>query len=492
MRPITPKPTSAPIALLAALAIAGCSTMPGERPTAAPLPAGWDAAEIKSTPETLVGWWTGFQDPLLNRLIEEGVANGGGPRQAMLRVKEARANNTLAIAPFLPQVFAVASADGQRLVDGASFGNRSGVGGGFTAQSSGREQATSALGARISWEIPLYGRIEASIAGVGANEALAQSDLDGARAALAADIADAYVSLRAAQNRKLALQDSVAAADELARLLEISAQAGLVAPADAADARRQAETIRAQAPDLDIALAQSRNALAILRGRAPGADEADIVQALAALGPTPSLALTAAPAAPADLVRLRPDVRQAEARALAAAASLAAARSDLFPRISLGGAILVNDNISGDSLPGRITVASVSPSISIPLLDWGQRFATADINDARFQQSLLAYRDTVNAGVGEAQLALTQLSQGAARLSAAQRAEEAAAITARGVRASQEAGIASVADRLRADSQLIDARLRRIGAEESQARAAIAVYRAFGGGPPPLPIASVK
>jgi outer membrane protein TolC len=298
-------------------------------------------------------------------------------------------------------------------------------------------------------------------------------------------VAEAYVGLRAAQNRRQALKETIDAATRLADILERGADAGVIAPADAADARRLAETARARSPDLDIAIIQARNALAILRAKAPGTDE---LAGLETIGATPSLPITAAPAAPADLVRLRPDIRLAEARALIAAADLGAARADLMPQINLTGSIGATRNIIGGQLPEAITALEMQPVISIPLFDWGQRQMAVAIRDSRFEQALLAYRDSVNAAVGEAQLALTQMTAGSDRLTAARQAEAAAERTARGVRASQEAGIASVADRLRAEQQWVDARLQRITAEEAQARAAIAVYRAFGGGPPPLDI----
>ena len=108
------------------------------------------------------------------------------------------------------------------------------------------------------------------------------------------------------------------------------------------------------------------------------------------------------------------------------------------------------------------------------------------MRDAQFEQSLVNYKATVNTAVSEASLALVSLTEGERRLTAARNAETAAESTAKGVRASYGAGIASLSDRIRAEQQLLDARVTRISAEQSQASAAIQVYRAFGGGPPTL------
>lgn len=492
---LTPSPLRTGLAVALLLSTVACSTLPTERPEAGRLPDQWMAAAVAPSSASLTDWWSGFQDPLLDRLVSEAVAEGGGPRQALLRVREARANSQLTLSPYLPSLSAGAQAQGTRVIEGVRSNQFSSGGGGSGAVGSGglneKTQATGGPLLRATWEIPLFGRIESAIFGSRANDLFAAADLDGSRAAIAADVADAYVTLRAAQNQRAALAESVAAAEQLAQILERGADGGLFAPADAADARRQAESVRSQAPDVEIAIVQATNALSILRGYAPGADTPEVVQALRETKATPSLPLDSAPAAPADLVRLRPDIRLAEARALLAAASLGSARQDMLPQINLTGSIISTDNLIGSQLPGRVVTGELSPVISIPLFDWGRRQANVDINDSRFQQSLIAYRDTVNQGVGEAQLALTQLVQGSQRLDAARKAEAAAERNTRGVRASQEAGIASVADRLRADQQLIDARLRRISAEEAQARAGVAVYRAFGGGPPALSAAAM-
>jgi outer membrane protein TolC len=284
------------------------------------------------------------------------------------------------------------------------------------------------------------------------------------------------------------LQRSVETADELARILAISAGAGLASEADAADARRLAESTRARLPGLVIEARRAENVLAVLRGKAPGTEEPSTQAALSrGDAPVPHLELASAPAAPADLLRLRPDVARAEAQTLVAAAQLGVARADLLPRLNLVGSIEVTDALIGAPAGAGVTLASAAPVISVPLFDWGRRFAVSRQRDAQFDQSLIQYRQTVTQAVAEASNALVALEQGRQRLASARAAEEAAETTARGSRAAYSAGIQSLADRLRSEQQLIDASLARIDAEAQAARAAIATYRAFGGGPAVAP-----
>jgi len=447
-----------------------CVTMPSERAEAPPLPSQWrDAPAGAEQPVT--DWWRNFNDASLTALVDEALADGPTVQLAVSRVREARALSYSTMSQFLPELLATGSGQYSRVVEGT------------VAPGSEREQMTGSYGAQVSWELPLFAIGPAS-AGAGANTRAAVADLRGAQVALAADVAQAYVDLRTAQASYAALSQSVQTADELARILQTSYQAGIASQADAADARRLAESTRTRLPGLVIEARRAENVLAVLRGKAPGTEAARVQTVIDAQNaPIPHLELTSAPAAPADLLRLRPDVARAEARTIVAAAALGSARADLFPRLNLTGSINVTDALIGNPAAAGTTLATATPFISIPLFDWGRRFAVQRQRDAQFDQSLIQYQQTVTQAVAEASNALVSLDQGRLRLQSARAAEEAAETTARGTRAAYGAGIQSLADRLRAEQQLIDANLTRIDAEAQSARAAIATYRAFGGGP---------
>lgn len=471
----------------ASLALAGCTTMPKQKPTAPPLPAEWSELPTRSDAKSLIDWWRGFNDPFLNQLVDEALREGPNARIAALRVQEARALSRTTLADFAPQLNAGARANYQRSEDGPplvgsfqSFVTGGGAGANIVTE---KEQASGNYGPQISWEIPLFQRIEAAAKGSRANIAAAQADARGAQAALAADIADAYVDYRTAQNRRTALIEAAQAAEQLAAILEISAKAGITADADAADARRLAESVKARTPQSEIDIRRAYGVLALLRGRAPGVETESTTAAFTAIAPVPSYPLSAAPLAPAELLRGRPDLAAAEARALLAAADLGIARVDMLPRLSLTGTLGIADNLIGFGLPERLAQTEATASLTAPLFAWGKLRANVKVRESRFQQALINYQASVNQASAEASGALVALKQGDAVLAAARAAEAAAEKTAKGVRASFGVGIASLADRLRADQQLIDARLFRLDAQAAQARAAISVYRAFGGAP---------
>lgn len=462
---------------LAVLALAGaCSTMPSERAAPPLMPTAWRDAPVGAT-AALTDWWKQFNDPVLDHLVAEALTQGPSVQLAALRVQEARAQSRTTVAAYLPQLDAIGRGNFSETVDGQvqTFPGASGAG--------ETQQMTGSYGAQVSWEVPLFGRIASARAGARANNASALADARGAQVALVADVAQAYVDLRAAQSRYASLSESFEVVNRLADILDTSTRAGITSAADAADARRLAETARAGLAPLAIEQRRAENTLAVLRGLAPGTEAPAIAAELARLEQVPVLPISEAPAAPADLLRLRPDIARAEALVLLAAASLGDARNNLLPQLNITGAITVSDNLIGQPLPQRLTQVSATPVLSIPLFDWGQRLAQVEVRDSQFHQRLIEYRQTVTQGVAEGSNALAALDQGSKRLTAARAAETAAEATARGRRAAYDAGIESLSDRLRADQQLIEARLARINAEADQARAAIAVYRAFGGGP---------
>jgi NodT family efflux transporter outer membrane factor (OMF) lipoprotein len=458
-------------------ALASCSLMPSERAHAPALPSAWRDAPVGANVE-LADWWTSFNDPLLNQLITEALREGPSVQLAALRVQEAHAVANSTIAANLPDI--TVGGAGQYTETLRRTPGLPAAGGGTQS-----EQAFGSYGPQASWEVPLFGRILSAAAGARANNASAYADLRGARVALIADVAQAYVDLRTAQNTRAALEQSAQSAEHLADILDTSSHAGITSTADAADARRQAASTRAEVASAIIAERAAENKLAVLRGKAPGTEAADVASGLETMANIPSLPLTGAPAAPADMLRLRPDVARAEAQVLLAAAGLGEARTDLLPQLNLTGAVNISNNIIGSPLGetgAQNTVLTGGALITIPLFDWGSRTAQVRVRNAQFHEALIEYRQTVTQAVAEGSNALVSLEQGARRLAATRTAETAATTSANGARQAQQAGIESLADRLRAEQLEIDARISRINAEQSEATAAINVYRAFGGG----------
>src|SRR5262249_38745045 len=149
-------------ALTLAAVLAACSTLPGRRAEPPPLPEAWvDAPAGATDPATLTDWWTGFSDPMLDRLIGEALADGRTVRLAALWVREARPLAYSPLSAYLPSVDATASGQYTRSLDGPLLPDANG---GLQT-----EQMVGAYGASVSWEIPLFGRLQAAAVGAKAN-----------------------------------------------------------------------------------------------------------------------------------------------------------------------------------------------------------------------------------------------------------------------------------------------------------------------------------
>jgi NodT family efflux transporter outer membrane factor (OMF) lipoprotein len=428
---------------------------------APPPPAGESAA-----------WWSRFSDPVLDSLVREALTESLSVQQANQRIVEARATGRATIAGFAPRVTASVSTDTDYAISGPKLTNING---------SPEDSQTNRVGAvRTSWEVPLFGRVSSALAGSRAGVAGAQADIEAAKIAVIGDIAAAYIDLRNAQLSVTYLQEDLARADRLSAIAQQRATAGLISLADASQAQSQAAQVRERLPDGILRLRATLDRLAILRGVMPGSLETR-------LAPIADFAFKSdAPvvdAIPANFVRRRLDVIRAEQNAILAAAQVGVSRADMYPSVSVTGTITTLASIAGGALGVDVGRGNVSPAITIPLFDLGQRRAALTTSNARFQQALLQYRATTLGAVAEGQAALTNYDQSRNRAGASLEAERAATVRHRATISAYDAGILSFKDRLEAERDLSAARQNRLSSQAQFSDAAIGLYRTFAGSP---------
>jgi NodT family efflux transporter outer membrane factor (OMF) lipoprotein len=428
---------------------------------APPAPAGQSAA-----------WWARFSDPVLDSLVREALSESLSVQAANQRLIEARSTGRATIAGFAPRITASVSADTDYAVDGPPLVN---VNGGTEDRQTNRVEA-----ARASWEVPLFGRGLSAFSGTRAGVRGAQADIEAAKVAVIGDIAAGYVDLRNAQLSVAYLREDLERAERLANIAQARLQVGLVSASEASLAVSQAAQVRERLPDAILRERATLDRLAILRGVMPGS----LDQRLAPVSdfnfksdaPTVD-------SVPANFVRRRLDVSRAEQNAILAAAQVGVSRADMYPSVSITGTITKLASIAGGGLGADLTRGNVSPAISIPLFDLGQRRAALRTSNARFQQALLQYRATTLSAVAEGQAALTSYEQSRNRADAALRAEQAAQTRQRASASAYDAGLVSFKERLEADRDLASARQNRLSSQAQFSDAAIGLYRTFAGAP---------
>ena len=249
----------------------------------------------------LTQWWTRFNDPELSVLIERAVAGNLDLKKARARVRQARAGRGVAWAGFFPVADATGSATRSSTADNA------------TAIGAGSTGNLFAAGSDASWELDIFGGVRRSVEAADADMQAAQESLHDVLVSLLAETALNYIEVRTYQERIAVAEDNLGSQEETYRLTLWRYQAGLSDELAVQQARYNLENTRSQLPVLRTGLEGAKNRIAVLLGEPPG----KVHMALAAHKPIPTTPLEVAVGAPADVLRQRPDIRQAE-RQLAA------------------------------------------------------------------------------------------------------------------------------------------------------------------------------
>ncbi|OEZ48527.1 outer membrane protein OprM precursor [Janthinobacterium sp. MP5059B] len=424
-----------------------------------------DAAELRQ-------WWTAFGDPRLTHLVTVALAQNLDLAQAQARVRQARAATGAADAALLPS----ASLGGQAARAYQSVQTPLGQ---VLDATPGHDRAGSAreLNLQASWELDLFGGLRREREAARADYEASEAGWAATRLAVAAQTADLYLSIQGLQARlDLARRqvDTEAALLELATLLY---DKGLVNE----PALRQAEASLAQAravvPGLDTAREVALHALDVMLGAAPGTygDE------MAAAGVMARAPRITADGAPGELLRRRPDLIAAERRLAAASARTGAAVAEYYPKLSLGA--LFGSATSGGALFGSGSgQAAAMLGLRWRLFDFGRIDAQIEASRGREAELLADYRlAALHAAedVENACSALLRHEEQAALLAQSVQAFERARAAAL---AAYEKGVVSLLDVLQADTRLLRAADARAQAQTASARAAVATYRALGGG----------
>lgn len=411
----------------------------------------------------LAQWWTRFNDPALNRIIAEALQSSPDVRTTLARIEESRARRGVARSAFFPNIGADVSGQGAR-----SENRRTGV---TTTDSYGS-------GLSMSWEIDLFGRLRQNLRAASADLAQATENYHGAQVTLAAAVAEAYVDLRAAEAQLAVYERNVATRGDTVQITRWRQQAGEGNAFETQQAASTLEQARATIPTLKLAIGQTKNRLALLAGKTPGALDALLAKARSVPRPPSVLAL----GIPADTLRQRPDVRAAQRGVEAAAARTKSAEREQLPNLTLNGDLGTTATRAASFFSPETAAASVLGSLSAPIFNGGRIRQTIYIQSAQEKQALIAYESTVLTALSEVENALIAIRRTQERLGTLDGALTSAREAATLARQSFEAGQADLL-------QVLDTQRTLLSLEEQQtltlgdnASAHIQLYRALGGG----------
>ncbi len=343
---------------------------------------------VSTDSTTYRDWWRAFNDPALDRLIARAYRDNLTLQQAGVRVLQARAQLGIAVGEIFPQTQqAIGSVQYYRTSDRAATS---------AAFSGSFSYWQSQIGAQASWELDFWGRIRRGIESADASLLATLADYDNTLVTLTADVANTYIALRTAEERIRIARENVEIQEQTLKIVEARFKYGTVTQLDVEQARTVLLNTQATLPTLETQRRQARDALSVLLGMPPN-DLADLLDGLSAIPVSPPQVIVGIPA---DLLRRRPDIRSAELQAVAQSAQIGVARADLFPAFSLiGNLVLLSTDLGTFKLSDMFRWGSrsvqVGPSVQWNILNYGQITNNVRVQDAYFQQLLLAYQRSV-------------------------------------------------------------------------------------------------
>jgi NodT family efflux transporter outer membrane factor (OMF) lipoprotein len=459
--------------------LSGCAVGPQYKgPPAAELHGFHNSAPVEGRQVTTAAppvetWWTGFNDPVLTRIIERALEQNLDLAAAIERVNQSRAAAREAGAQLLPTGTANGSVSPLRQSLNSPIGA---IGRHLPGYDRNQTLYDADVGAQ--WEIDLFGGLRRG-AEAARDEAEAAEALQlGVRVSVVADAADAYFQARGFQARLAIAQSQVETDTRLLELIRLRFARGAAAEKEAAQAEALLAEARATIPPLRTALEAQLNRLDVLMGAQPGTYAGELSQP----SEIPSAPALSSTRNASDLLRRRPDIIAAERRLAAANARIGVAVAEYYPKVSLSALLGFESLSSGQLFNSASFQPAATAGLRWRLFDFGRVDAEVAQANSANAQALLAYRQTVLRATEDVENAFMSLAQ--LELQTRELATEVDAL-ARARDASQQSylgGASSLTDVLDADRQSLVAQDQLARTRADTDRAVVMSFRALGGG----------
>lgn len=457
--------------------LAGCTVGPDyqlpESVLNAPLAGGVNPELPARAPApSLEAWWKGFDDPVLNAIVQRALEQNLDMAVALARVEQARAAAGLAGAERLPQ----GSLDGRYVHQRQSLKSPEGQ---LASSSPGfdRSQDILSLGIGATWEADLAGGLKRNDEAAHAELEAAEASRAGVRVSIAAEAADAYFRIRGAQRRIKVADEQIQTQERLLKLVQDRYTGGVATQRELAQAKALLLQARTTPPTLHTELAVQLHRLDVLLGAQPGTYAGALMEHSQGY----QVPAIAADLSPTTLLRRRPDVIAAERRLAASTARIGVAVAEYYPQVTLGG-ILGSQSLHGGLFSSDAFQPQALIGLHWRLLDFGRVDAAVAQARGVEAQALAEYRQTMLRAAEDVENAITaqvhlsvQRQELDAEIEAHRTAREAA-------QQAYQGGHVSLREVLDEDQRLLDARDQQALLAADDARAAIATFRALGGG----------
>lgn len=443
----------------ASLAVAACAGPRPPIPDAAVVtaPAAWRTPPVGPGRPIDAAWWREFGDPMLSQLVDDALARNTDLAIAAHRIEEARAQARLARAQLAPNLQAGGGVTRSR--DLTATGQ-------VETTTGGEPQLT------IAYDLDLFGQLRAASAAASATLLATEAAHETVRLAIVSETASGYLTLRSLDAQLEVASATLAARAEALRIARRQAQTGYTSNLELRQAEAEYRTAEQLIPQTRLAIARQENALSLLAGGAPRA----IPRGL----PLAQLTEPSVPAGlPAEVLRRRPDIFEAEQQLAAADRTLDSARAAFLPRVQLTGSAGL---LLSSALEDPVSVWSLGGSVLAPIFDGGRIAANADIAAARRNQAAFAYRAAALGAFREVDDALAAVVRLAEQEAAVRAQRDALAQALRLATNRYSAGYSAYLEQLDAQRGLLGAELSLVQIRANRLNAAVTLYQAMGGG----------
>jgi NodT family efflux transporter outer membrane factor (OMF) lipoprotein len=471
-----------------ALLLTGCAVGPNYQTPSAPLPAAFDpgpASPATSQPGTepaalrpvdIPRWWKSLDDPELDSLVNRAVRANLDLRIALARLQQARTQEYVVTGGTLPLVDFAAGA-------GRGTGTNS-VRGRIpnplhsADNTTGLKEITEVVGFDAAWEIDIFGRFTRQIEAARADTLAAYQARNAVLISVVSDVARAYINERSLRRRLEVARQSLDIQQQSVTLVTGRFNQGITSELDVQLAKRELATVQSTIAPLQASISEAQRRVAVLLGELPQ----DLYQELQHGSNLPEPPAKIQAGLPVELVRRRPDIRQAERELAASTARIGVATADLFPRVIITGAYGFQGQGLGRTPVSEKEIWSAGPSLYWPVLDFGVLDSIVELQDFRTQELLANYRRTVLLAVEEVDNAISNYTAQRDRLD---RLNDAVAASQRAVQLATDRYQQNIIDFLNvldAQRQLYELQDQQVVAQEAMVIQYVTLYKALGGG----------
>jgi len=372
--------------LISTFLVSGCAVGPDYQRPDVIMPAAfketnkWDKAQ-PADDMARGPWWEIYQDATLNDLEKQVAVSNQNLKASEAAYRQAQAAVSEARAAFFPSIDVDTSATHSHRAANTTNNN-------LIANTGSRNSNQFGANANADWELDLWGRIRRTVESEKAAAQASAADLASATLSLQATLATDYFQLRAVDQLKRLLDQTVKAYERSLQIAQNQYKVGIVSKADVIQAQSQVDAAKSQAINTGIQRAQLEHAIAVLIGKAPA--EFSLAQGKD-LPEAPSIPVSV----PSTLLQRRPDIASAERQVAAANAQIGVAEAAYFPDLTLSASAGLASSTIGTLARSSNLVWSVGPDLALILFDGGARGARVAEARAAYDQQVALYRQTV-------------------------------------------------------------------------------------------------